>query len=73
MNGYVEKDGHKFLWIGKRSEVKPTYPGMLDHLVAGGLVCKGTSVNAYHFCLFTFLILCNTYLASSPFTLFYRV
>lgn len=37
MNGYVEKDGHKFLWIGKRSEAKPTYPGKLDHLVAGGL------------------------------------
>ena len=40
MNGYVEKDGQKFLWIGKRSQVKPTYPGMLDHLVAGGLVCN---------------------------------
>lgn len=37
MNGYVEKDGQKFLWIGKRSDVKQTYPGMLDHLVAGGL------------------------------------
>ncbi|KAK0571802.1 hypothetical protein LWI29_021820 [Acer saccharum] len=37
MNGYVERNGKKFLWIGKRSEVKPTYPGMLDHLVAGGL------------------------------------
>ncbi|KAF8400752.1 hypothetical protein HHK36_014052 [Tetracentron sinense] len=37
MNGYVDKDGQKFLWIGKRSQVKPTYPGMLDHLVAGGL------------------------------------
>ncbi|CAA3014052.1 nudix hydrolase 20, chloroplastic-like isoform X1 [Olea europaea subsp. europaea] len=37
MNGYVERDGQKYLWIGKRSEVKPTYPGMLDHLVAGGL------------------------------------
>lgn len=37
MNGYVEKDGEKFLWIGKRSDVKQTYPGMLDHLVAGGL------------------------------------
>nr|XP_043619307.1 nudix hydrolase 20, chloroplastic-like [Erigeron canadensis] len=35
--GYVEKDGEKHLWIGKRSETKPTYPGMLDHLVAGGL------------------------------------
>ncbi|XP_074368490.1 nudix hydrolase 20, chloroplastic-like isoform X3 [Apium graveolens] len=37
MNGYVEKDGQKYLWIGKRNESKPTYPGMLDHLVAGGL------------------------------------
>ncbi|GLT49361.1 hypothetical protein SLA2020_229240 [Shorea laevis] len=37
MNGYVEKDGQKFLWIGKRSQAKPTFPGMLDHLVAGGL------------------------------------
>ena len=40
MNGYVEKDGQKFLRIGKRSPVKPTFPGMLDHLVAGGLVCE---------------------------------
>nr|GMC68683.1 nudix hydrolase 20, chloroplastic-like isoform X1 [Ipomoea batatas] len=38
MNGYVESNGQKFLWIGKRSEEKSTYPGMLDHLVAGGLV-----------------------------------
>ncbi|KAK9055069.1 hypothetical protein SSX86_026149 [Deinandra increscens subsp. villosa] len=37
MNGYVEKDGKKYLWIGKRSETKATYAGMLDHLVAGGL------------------------------------
>ncbi|XP_034699457.1 nudix hydrolase 20, chloroplastic-like isoform X2 [Vitis riparia] len=32
-----ERNGQKYLWIGKRSQVKPTYPGMLDHLVAGGL------------------------------------
>ena len=38
MNGYVERDGQKSLWIGKRSLTKSTYPGMLDHLVAGGLV-----------------------------------
>lgn len=38
MNGYVERDGQKFLWVGKRSDMKPTYPNMLDHLVAGGLV-----------------------------------
>ncbi|XP_019191609.1 PREDICTED: nudix hydrolase 20, chloroplastic-like isoform X2 [Ipomoea nil] len=37
MNGYVESNGQKFLWIGRRSEKKSTYPGMLDHLVAGGL------------------------------------
>ncbi|XP_020584477.1 nudix hydrolase 20, chloroplastic-like [Phalaenopsis equestris] len=37
MNGYVVKSGQKFLWVGKRSDLKPTYPGMLDHLVAGGL------------------------------------
>ncbi|KAK7314511.1 hypothetical protein VNO77_33037 [Canavalia gladiata] len=37
MIGYVEMDGQKHLWIGKRSDTKPTYPGMLDHLAAGGL------------------------------------
>ncbi|WCJ29743.1 hypothetical protein M5689_011358 [Euphorbia peplus] len=37
MNGFVERDGEKYLWIGKRSAAKPTYPGMLDHLAAGGL------------------------------------
>ncbi|XP_019056325.1 PREDICTED: nudix hydrolase 20, chloroplastic-like, partial [Tarenaya hassleriana] len=37
MNGYVERDGQKLLWIGKRSHAKSTYPGKLDHLVAGGL------------------------------------
>lgn len=38
MNGYVEREGQKFLWLGKRSQAKSTFPGMLDHLVAGGLV-----------------------------------
>jgi len=28
------------LWIARRSETKPTFPGMLDHLVAGGLPAK---------------------------------
>ncbi|XP_045792246.1 nudix hydrolase 20, chloroplastic-like isoform X2 [Trifolium pratense] len=37
MSGYVELDGEKHLWIAKRSHSKSTYPGMLDHLVAGGL------------------------------------
>ncbi|KAK4391649.1 Nudix hydrolase 20, chloroplastic [Sesamum angolense] len=37
MNGYVQRGNQKYLWIGKRSKAKPTYPGKLDHLVAGGL------------------------------------
>lgn len=45
MNGYVNRNGQEFLWIGKRSDVKPTFPGMLDHLVAGGLVCKGSTAS----------------------------
>ncbi|XP_073140667.1 nudix hydrolase 20, chloroplastic-like isoform X2 [Henckelia pumila] len=36
MNGYVERDGEKFLWVAKRSKVKPTFPGKLDDMVAGG-------------------------------------
>ncbi|XP_045790398.1 nudix hydrolase 20, chloroplastic-like [Trifolium pratense] len=41
MSGYVELDGEKHLWIAKRSHSKSTYPGLLDHLVAGGLVSDG--------------------------------
>ncbi|KAL8152536.1 hypothetical protein V2J09_010296 [Rumex salicifolius] len=37
VNGYVEKDGETLLWVGKRSPLKPSFPGMLDYLVAGGL------------------------------------
>lgn len=48
MNGYVEKDGQKYLWVGKRSKLKPTYPGMLDHLVAGGLVIVEFLFYVYH-------------------------
>ena len=38
MNGYVHFGGEKHLWVAKRSATKQTYPGMLDHLVAGGQV-----------------------------------
>lgn len=38
MNGYVQVDGEKHLWVAKRSATKQTFPGMLDHLVAGGQV-----------------------------------
>ena len=47
MNGYVEKEGQKYLWVGRRSQTKSTYPGMLDHLVAGGLVCKNLQIFFY--------------------------
>ena len=38
VNGIVrDRDGIK-MWIGKRSRNKPTYPGMLDNLCAGGII-----------------------------------
>ncbi len=36
MNGYVRKASGLHLWVGRRSKNKPTGPGKLDHLVAGG-------------------------------------
>jgi isopentenyldiphosphate isomerase len=37
LNGLVQKeDGEVMMWIARRSAQKPTYPGMLDHMVAGG-------------------------------------
>jgi hypothetical protein len=36
LNGYVEDAEGLWLWVGKRSPTKPTAPGKLDHLVAGG-------------------------------------
>ena len=38
VNGYVTlPDGSKELWVARRSAAKQTFPGKLDHLVAGGL------------------------------------
>lgn len=41
INGYVgdaaAAGGHR-LWVARRSATKPTWPGMLDHIVAGGQV-----------------------------------
>lgn len=37
MNGYVRRAGNLHMWVGRRSRIKPTYPGMLDNMVAGGL------------------------------------
>ncbi len=35
LNGFVRKDDGLHLWIGRRALDKPTYPGKLDHMVAG--------------------------------------
>lgn len=37
MNGFVRKAGRYRMWVGRRSRDKPTYPGLLDNTVAGGL------------------------------------
>ena len=39
LNGYLIKNGQYYLWIAKRAGGKMTYPGKLDHIVAGGLPC----------------------------------
>lgn len=36
MNGYVRTSDGVALWVAQRSDAKPTFPGRLDHLVAGG-------------------------------------
>jgi 8-oxo-dGTP pyrophosphatase MutT (NUDIX family) len=36
VNGFVSEGADLRLWVGRRSRHKPTYPGQLDHLVAGG-------------------------------------
>ena len=36
MNGFVRKPDGIHMWVAKRAMDKPTYPGMLDNMVAGG-------------------------------------
>jgi hypothetical protein len=36
VNGFVGEGTDMRLWVGRRSRHKPTFPGQLDHLVAGG-------------------------------------
>jgi len=36
MNGFVREGERISMWIGRRAFDKPTYPGMLDNMVAGG-------------------------------------
>jgi hypothetical protein len=45
VNGYVvQPDGTKQLWVARRSTSKQTWPGKLDHIVAGGQVGGCTCV-----------------------------
>ena len=37
INGLVNIDGETRMWIARRSKTKSKYPGMLDHIVAGGV------------------------------------
>jgi isopentenyldiphosphate isomerase len=36
VNGFVRRDGSLHMWVARRSRHKPTYPGLLDNMVAGG-------------------------------------
>ena len=36
LNGYTRRDGALHMWIGRRARDRPTYPGRLDNMVAGG-------------------------------------
>lgn len=36
INGFVRGKDELMMWIGRRADDKPTYPGMLDNMVAGG-------------------------------------
>lgn len=36
MNGYVRKEDGLHMWVARRAFDKPTYPGQLDNMVAGG-------------------------------------
>lgn len=36
LNAWVEKQGKMYIWVARRARDKHTFPGKLDHLVAGG-------------------------------------
>ena len=36
INGFVRDGDELLMWIARRADDKPTYPGMLDNMVAGG-------------------------------------
>jgi hypothetical protein len=44
VNGYVRTHQGIELWVATRSRDKPTWPGCLDHIVAGGQVLQHYAV-----------------------------
>lgn len=42
VNGFVRRADGDALWVARRSASKPTWPGQLDHIAAGGQVCQET-------------------------------
>jgi isopentenyldiphosphate isomerase len=36
VNGFLRRDDGLHMWVARRARDKPTYPGMLDNMVAGG-------------------------------------
>ncbi|RDI55567.1 NUDIX hydrolase [Nocardia mexicana] len=42
VNGYVRTGADLLMWIGRRSPDKPTFPGRLDQLAAGGVAASVT-------------------------------
>ncbi|QTR02754.1 DUF4743 domain-containing protein, partial [Saccharothrix algeriensis] len=42
VNGYVRDGDDVLMWVARRSADKPTYPGRLDQVVAGGVIASMT-------------------------------
>lgn len=61
VNGYVvTKDRGTCLWVARRSKNKPNWPGKLDHIVAGGQVCKPKSLMQIQcHMIFDYSLLCS--------------
>ncbi|XP_053156694.1 uncharacterized protein LOC128346924 isoform X2 [Hemicordylus capensis] len=40
LNGYTWQNGQMCMWLARRALNKPTYPGLLDNLAAGGIAAE---------------------------------
>ncbi|XP_066469358.1 uncharacterized protein [Tiliqua scincoides] len=40
LNGYTWRKGQMYMWLARRALNKPTYPGLLDNLAAGGIATE---------------------------------